>query len=143
MPKGMSACGVMCSGCAAYLGEAKGLAHQKRTVAAWRRIYGLKESATNISCGGCLAPDDQVFHTSVRCKARLCCRSKDLESCAECFRRPCPDLEKAQSVWDGVPELVKSLSPADIEAYAQPYCGHRKRLAAEWARRRTKSPRRG
>jgi Protein of unknown function (DUF3795) len=142
MPKGMSACGVMCSGCAAYLGQAKGLAHQERTVAAWRRIYGLKESAANISCGGCLSPDDQVFHTSVRCKARRCCRDKGLESCAACSQRPCPDLERAQSVWDGVPEIAKSLGPADLEAYARPYCGHRERLAARQARRRTKSPHR-
>jgi len=140
MLKIVSACGVMCSGCAAYLGEAKGVAHQERTVAAWRKIYGLRETAMNISCGGCLAPDDKVFHTSVRCIARICCRAKGLESCASCSRKPCPDLEKAQSVWDRVPELAKSLSPADFEAYARPYCGHRERLDAAAARLRTKSP---
>ncbi len=139
----MAVCGVMCSGCAAYHGEAKGLAHQERTVAAWRRIYGLRETAAHISCGGCLAPDDEVFHSSVRCKARPCCRAKGLKSCAACSQRPCPDLEKAQSVWDGAPALARSLSPEDFEAYARPYCGHRERLAEARARHRTKSPRRG
>jgi hypothetical protein len=126
----MSACGVMCSGCAAYRGKEKGLEHRKRTVAAWRRIYGLKEIPEHIACAGCLAPDDQVFHSSVRCKARQCCRARGFASCADCGVESCPKLEKAQSVWDGVPEIAKTLSADDIAAYARPYVGHRSRLAA-------------
>jgi hypothetical protein len=125
----------MCSDCPAYLGDVKGIEHQNRTVAAWQRIYGLVEPAENISCGGCLGPDEKVFHTSRTCKARLCCRSKGLASCAECSVKSCPDLEKAQSVWDGVPDIAKTLSRADFVAYAQPYCGHRRRLAAARAAR--------
>ncbi|HUI56812.1 MAG TPA: DUF3795 domain-containing protein [Bryobacteraceae bacterium] len=124
----MSACGVLCSGCPAYLGAARGVAHQQRTVAAWKRIYGLNETPENISCGGCLGPDDQLFHTSRACKARLCCRSKGLLSCAECPLESCPDLEKAQSVWDSVPDLVRTLPHEDFVTYAQPYCDHRRRL---------------
>jgi hypothetical protein len=41
----------------------------------------------------------------------------------------CLDLEKAQSVWDEVPELAQELSPEDFTAYALPYCSHRRRLA--------------
>jgi hypothetical protein len=73
MARMMSACGVLCSDCPAYSGAAKGLVHQQRTVAAWQRIYGLSETAENISCGGCLGPDNQLFHTSRTCKARRCC----------------------------------------------------------------------
>lgn len=80
----VSACGVLCSDCPAYLGKTKGLAHQQRTVQAWERIYGLKETAEQISCGGCLGPDEQLFHTSVKCKARRCCRSKGFQSCNPC-----------------------------------------------------------
>lgn len=39
-------------------------------------------------------------------------------------------LEKAQSVWDGVPKIAATLSPADLKAYAKPYLDHRRRLAA-------------
>jgi Protein of unknown function (DUF3795) len=131
----MSACGVLCSGCPAHLGKARGPAHQRRTAAAWRRIYGLREKAENITCGGCLAPDDEVFHTSRRCRARLCCMSKSLTSCADCNMRRCPDLRRAQSVWDGVPKLAKTLSKADFAVYALPYCGHRRRLTAARSRR--------
>ena len=139
MAKTMSACGVMCSECAAFGGDAKGIEHQKRTVAAWRRIYGMKETAEHIACAGCVAPDDQVFHSSVRCKARNCCRAKGFASCAECPDEACRLLEKAQSVWDGVPKIAESLSPGDFEAYARPYLGHRARIAAARARRTRRS----
>jgi hypothetical protein len=125
----VSACGVLCSRCQAYLGQQKGSAHQKRTAASWNRIYGMKESAENISCAGCLSADDAVFHSSRRCKARRCCLSKGLKSCAECPDQNCPDLERAQSVWDGVPAIAKRLSPEDYILYAEPYCDHRNRLA--------------
>jgi hypothetical protein len=136
MAKMMSSCGVLCSDCPAYRGDAKGVTHQERTAAAWKRIYGLSEVRENISCAGCLGPDDRLFHTSRTCAARLCCRSKGFETCAECPVESCPDLEKAQSVWDGVPEIAKALSPEDFVTYAQPYCGHRRRLAAARAAQR-------
>ena len=125
----MSACGVLCSDCPAYLGASKGVAHQQRTADAWRRIYGLNETPENISCGGCLGSDEQLFHTSRNCKARRCCQSKGFATCAECSVELCPYLEKAQSVWEGVPELAKNLSREDFVVYAQPYCNHRLRLA--------------
>ena len=74
-------------------------------------------------------PDGQVFRTSRKCKARSCCRAKGFSSCAQCDERPCALLERAQSVWDGVAQLACILSPADFEAYAEPYCGCRERLA--------------
>ena len=125
----MSACGVLCSDCPAYFGDAKGITHQKRTAAAWRRIYGLNETFENISCGGCLGPDDKLFHTSRNCKARRCCLSKGFATCAECPAEQCPDLERAQSVWDEVPDIAKSLPRQDFVIYAEPYCDHRRRLA--------------
>ena len=129
MARMMSACGVLCSDCPAYLGDKKGAAHRQRTAAAWKEIYQLDESPANITCGGCLGPDDRLFHTSRTCKARLCCRSRGFSTCAECPEEQCPDLEKAQSVWDGVPDLAWPLSHEDFVTYAQPYCNHRRRLA--------------
>jgi hypothetical protein len=126
----MSACGVLCSECPAYLGASKGIEHQKCTVEAWQRIYGLKETVEHISCGGCLGPDEEVFHTNRKCAARHCCRSKGFSSCAECPKNSCALLAKAQSVWDEVPNLINKLSSSDFATYARPYCDHRKRLAA-------------
>lgn len=130
MERVMSACGVMCSECGAYLAASKGVAYQRQVAEAWLRIYGLRGKTEDISCGGCLGADEDVFHTSIRCTARRCCRSRGLNSCAECPEKSCEYLEKAQSVWDGVPEIGSSLSASDFEKYARPYCGHRERLAA-------------
>lgn len=124
----MSACGVLCSGCAAYMGRARGPDHQRLAAAAWQRIYGYPQEPEDIACGGCMSPDDEVFHSSRTCRARRCCRAKGLGSCAECDVEPCAALELAQSVWDGVPALAARLTPADFAAYAEPYCGHRDRL---------------
>jgi Protein of unknown function (DUF3795) len=136
MAEMMSACGVLCSGCAAYHGKKKDPEHQKRAAAAWRRIYRLKVTARQMACGGCLAPDEEVFHSSRTCKARNCCRSKGSSSCAACeAAASCPMLAKAQSVWDGVPKIAATLSPADLEAYAWPYLNPRRRLAAARAAR--------
>jgi hypothetical protein len=126
----MSACGVLCSECPAHQGAEKGPEHQARVVEAWRRIYGLEEKPEHIDCGGCLSPDNEVFHSSRTCTARLCCLSKGFKSCAECPQDVCALLERAQSVWDGVPKLAAVLSEADFAVYARPYCAHRKRLAA-------------
>ncbi|MBZ5553712.1 MAG: DUF3795 domain-containing protein [Acidobacteriia bacterium] len=128
MTRMMSACGVLCSDCPAYHGGARGVAHQKRTVAAWQRIYHLNETVENISCGGCLGPDEELFHTSRTCKARHCCRTKGFGTCAECDVKECADLEKAQSLWDVVPDLGRNLSREEFVTYAQPYCDHRRRL---------------
>lgn len=135
----MSACGVLCSECPAYQAAAKGIEHQRRTVEAWRRIYGLTETAERISCGGCLGSDNDLFHTSRVCKARCCCRGRGLSSCAECAVESCLDLEHAQSVWDEVPKLAATLSAADFDTYARPYCGHRERLSIERVAQRNRS----
>lgn len=139
MAKMMSACGVLCSDCPAYRAHEKGIEHQQRTVDAWRRIYGLNETVEHLTCGGCLGPDDELFHSSRHCRARCCCHLKGFSTCAECTVASCEDLERAQSLWDGVPDLVSTLSHADFVTYARPYCGHRQRLAA--ARRHGGTPR--
>ena len=124
----MSACGVLCSGCGAYYAQQQGSAYQKRIREAWHMIYGLNETVEHISCCGCLAPDEKVFHTCRTCTARQCCRTKGFQSCAECPVEDCALLEKAQSVWDDVPDLVHKLSSEDFETYVRPYCDHRKRI---------------
>jgi len=125
----MSACGVMCSECGAYLASSKGLAYQQEVADAWHRIYGFKVEPAQLSCGGCRSSDDEVFPTSVKCTARRCCLSNELNSCAECPEESCELLARAQSVWDSVPEIGAKLSASDFQMYAQPYCGHRERLA--------------
>ncbi len=126
----MSACGVLCSKCGAYQAASRGRAYQQEVADAWLRIFERDEKTKDISCGGCLSPDSQVFHTSVRCTARRCCMEKGLKNCAECPEESCALLVRAQSVWDGVPQIGAKLSASDFEKFALPYCGYRERLNA-------------
>jgi len=125
----MSACGVLCSECPAFLAHRAGdPAMRERVAAAWHELYGLDFGPDVIRCGGCFGPDDQLFHTSRRCAARRCCRSRGLASCAKCGDRPCADLEKAQSVWDGLEERAATLPRSVFREFVQPYCGARRRV---------------
>ncbi len=126
----ISACGVICSDCPAYQGSTKGTAHQDRVVEAWHRIYKLNMTPDRITCGGCLGSDKDLFYTMGDCQARRCCLSKGFKSCAECPDQACADLEKAQSTWDEVPQLIDKLSAQEFETNARPYCDHRLRLRA-------------
>jgi hypothetical protein len=58
-----------------------------------------------------------------------------MAGCVECPHLVCDDLERAQALWDEVPVLGARLSAEDFGTYAEPYCGHRRRLAAARARR--------
>ena len=106
----MSACGVLCSECPAFHAADRGTDWQRRTAEAWRRIYHLNETPQRISCSGCLGPDGELFHTSRQCRARRCCIARGYQSCAECPEERCPDLARAQAVWDDVPEVAETLS---------------------------------
>jgi hypothetical protein len=127
MTRMMSACGVLCSNCPAFRDRNDGIAQQE-TAMVWRRTHGLKKNAEDTSWGGCLGPEDQLFHTCRKCEARRCCGTKGLRSCAECTVASCALLEKAQAGWDEVPTLVQALSPTDFANYVKGYCGPRKQL---------------
>lgn len=125
----LSACGVICSECPAFLaGQAKDPAVRERVAAAWHELYGLNFGPEVISCGGCLRRDEDLFFTSRNCSARRCCRSRDLASCAECADRPCVDLERAQSVWDGLEERAMTLPEPVFREFVLPYCHARRRV---------------
>ena len=126
----MAACGVLCSACPAFHGKEKGIEHQKQTAAAWKRIFKLNAEPETLSCGGCQGPLGELLSYCQKCEAQRCCRELEFRSCAECPAKSCGRLRKAQAVWDGVPELEKTLSRTDFVMYAQPYCGHRERLEA-------------
>ena len=124
----LSACGVICSECPAYVaGHAAGPGARQRVAAAWHELYALEFGPEVIACGGCLGPDEDLFFTSRACAARRCCRSRQLSSCAACASRPCADLERAQSVWDGLEERAATLPAPVFREFVQPYCGARRR----------------
>ncbi|HUL54106.1 MAG TPA: DUF3795 domain-containing protein [Opitutaceae bacterium] len=129
MTNRMSACGVICTECPAYLaGRAKDPAARARVAAAWHELYGLNFAPEAISCGGCFGSDEDLFFTSRQCAARRCCQGRALASCAACADRPCADLERAQSVWDGLEERARTLPGPVFREFVLPYCHARQRV---------------
>lgn len=129
MPIQMSACGVICSECPAYVAaQSPDPAARARVAAAWHELYGLNFGPEVITCGGCHGSDEALFFTSGKCAARRCCRSRGLAHCAACADRPCTDLERAQSNWDGLEERAATLPEAVFREFVQPYCGARRRV---------------
>ena len=129
MTNPMSACGVICSDCPAFVAaRSRDPSVRERVAAVWHKLYELDFGPEAISCGGCLGPDEDVFCTSRSCSARRCCRSRGLASCAECADRPCAALERAQSVWDGLDERAGTLPEPVFREFVLPYCGARKRV---------------
>ena len=125
----LSACGVICSQCPAFVaGQSADPAARTRVAAAWHEIYGLSFGPEVITCGGCLGPDEEVFITSRKCAARSCCRARGLANCAACADRPCAKLEQAQTNWDGLEERAPTLPAPVFRAFVQPYCHARQRV---------------
>ncbi len=125
----ISVCGVICSECPAFVvGQSGDPAARERVAAAWHQLYGLNFGPEVITCGGCQGSDEALFFTSRKCVARRCCRSRTLSSCAACASRPCADLERAQSIWDGLDERAATLPAATFREFVQPYCGARRRV---------------
>ena len=125
----LSACGVICSDCPAFRArQSNDPAMRERVAAAWHELYGLNFGPEVISCGGCLGSDEELFHTSRKCAARRCCYSRGLTNCGECRDRPCADLERAQSAWDGLEERAPLLAEPVFREFVLPYCHARRRV---------------
>jgi hypothetical protein len=89
-------CGLICSGCPAYVatqaGDQEGL---ERTAAQWREEFNEPSiTAESIVCDGCLATDGGRLsaYCSV-CELRACAIGRDLANCAYCTNYACEKLE--------------------------------------------------
>ena len=125
----LSACGVICSQCPAFVaGQSADPAARARVAAAWHDLYGLNFGPEAIACGGCFGPDEAVFPTSRQCAARRCCRDRGMVNCAVCGDRPCARLERAQTNWDGLEERATTLPEPVFREFVLPYCHARQRV---------------
>jgi hypothetical protein len=136
----MSACGVICSECGAYLaGQKADEAFQQRVADAWQSIYKLDVAPEALSCGGCLNVDAPAFATCNDCFVRQCVLAKGIAHCGLCDQYPCAELERVQAQFDGLEKLAETMPEAEFDQFVQPYCGISARISAairqpwEWA----------
>lgn len=127
----MSACGVVCSECGAFLAAKKAdPAIQERVAAVWNRVYGLDVKPETVTCGGCLNVDAVAFATCNDCWVRECVLSKGIAHCGLCDQYPCAELERVQAQYDDLEKKAETMSEEDFATYVLPYCHSRERLAA-------------
>lgn len=126
----MSACGVVCSECGAYLaGQSSDPAVKERVAKAWHDIYKIDVAPDALACSGCLSSDG-VFASCGDCWVRQCAMSKGLANCSVCDQYPCAELGRVQSQYDGLEKLAETMSEDEFARFVLPFCQVRERLAA-------------
>jgi hypothetical protein len=131
MPNRMSACGVVCAECGAYIaGQTADPAVKERVAKAWHDIYKMDFAPEALVCVGCVSTDGPVLATCKDCWVRQCVMSKGIANCGVCDQYPCAELERVQSQYDGLEKLAETLSEDDFARFVLPYCQVRERIAA-------------
>lgn len=95
MPKKMRAyCGLLCTECPAYV-ALRTNDDDLRTRTA-RRWSGPNYPVTpeEVDCDGCKSEGGKLFKNCTVCTVRQCSSKKGLETCANCDKYPCADLQQ-------------------------------------------------
>ena len=79
-------CGLVCTGCPAYLATQKDDDEERRRVAElWTKQYGHEFTPEDINCDGCLSETGRLSgYTENICEIRRCARGKGVVNCAHC-----------------------------------------------------------
>jgi hypothetical protein len=127
----MSACGVVCSECGAYVaGQSSDPAVKERFTKAWRDLYKIDVAPEAMVCSGCQSLDGPVFAVCKDCWVRQCAMSKGIAHCGVCDQFPCAELERVQAQYDNLDRMAASMSEEDFAAFVLPYCHVRERLSS-------------
>ncbi|MEA3308391.1 MAG: DUF3795 domain-containing protein [Chloroflexota bacterium] len=88
-------CGLVCTGCPAYLAtQADDDAAREQVAAQWREEFHAPGiTAASINCDGCLSTEGRLFSHCPECKIRACGRERGVTNCAHCPEyKTCPEL---------------------------------------------------
>lgn len=100
-------CGLVCSGCDAFIATSSDDDAKRAEVAElWSKQYGQEVKAEDVNCDGCTSDSERLFsHCSV-CEIRKCAREKAVANCAYCDEYVC---EKLEGFFKMVPDAKKNL----------------------------------
>ncbi len=94
----ISACGLDCSGCPAYLATIRDdQALREKTAQEWSALYRAQIEASQVNCLGCLSEGEVHFSHCEVCAVRACVQEKGFDNCAPCPDYACADLEEILS----------------------------------------------
>jgi len=107
MEKIIAHCGLVCSGCPAFIATAHDSDEERRKVAEeWSKAFGTELKPEDINCRGCLAQGDDIFGYCKICEIRLCSLERGLKNCAHCKDYAC---ERLVAWFGNVPDAKTTL----------------------------------
>jgi hypothetical protein len=95
MDKIIGYCGLVCSGCPAYVAtQADDRAALERVVAQWRQEFNAPDmTVESIICDGCLTDQGRKCGHCSQCEIRACAMGRGLANCAHCDEYACERLQ--------------------------------------------------
>jgi len=108
----ISACGLTCSECDAYLATLRDDAKAVSAVAAkWSQLFDASVPEDAVWCDGCMTGGERLCAHALECEIRACVRGRGLQTCAECGDYVCGQLEGflTMAAESGARETLESL----------------------------------
>jgi len=108
----ISACGLVCSECDAYLATQAGdAAAIERVAGEWSKQFGATISAASVWCDGCMTAGERKVGHAADCEIRACVVGRGLANCAACDAYVCDQLESflTMAAESGARETLESL----------------------------------
>ncbi len=101
-------CGIICTGCEAYIATQNNDQQALAEVAAkWSQQFGGEFTVESVTCDGCQSIDGRLSgYADGICKIRSCALDKNVENCAHCDEYAC---EKLEEFFQQVPDLKPRL----------------------------------
>ena len=88
-------CGIICTGCDAFVAtQNNDEAKRKEVAALWRKEFNVDVKPEDINCDGCLADSDRLLGHCYVCEIRKCGQEKRVVNCAYCDDYACDKLVK-------------------------------------------------
>ena len=110
MSEVVGCCGLLCSGCGAFIAfRDNDQAVRERTAAEWSIEYNCAFSPDAINCVGCSVEGEPHIGHCFECDIRLCAVDKGLSNCSECDDFACARLQDFASHVPGVMERLLAL----------------------------------
>ncbi|MDP8227670.1 MAG: DUF3795 domain-containing protein [Candidatus Celaenobacter polaris] len=95
MEKIIAACGIVCSGCPAYIATQNDDEEMRiKTAKEWSKMYGATISPDDIYCVGCLEDSGKHIGHCYECEIRKCIKDRDILNCAYCDDYGCEKIAK-------------------------------------------------
>ena len=108
----ISACGLICSVCDAYLATQKDDAKAVSAVAAkWSQLFDASVPEEAVWCDGCMTGGERLCAHASDCDIRACVLQRGCHTCAECDDYVCDRLDGflTMAAGSGARETLESL----------------------------------